>query len=87
MAINYLIGMTQAQLVTALQRAQEELLRGKTQIASGAGDLTFSHRVEIEITERIKLILQRLSELDPVAYPPGYTTPIDRTQLVAPCRL
>lgn len=87
MAINYLIGMTQAQLVVALQRAQDELLRGKSLIASGAGDLSFSHRIEMEITERIKLILGRLSELDPVTYPPEDTTPIDRTQIVAPTLL
>lgn len=84
MAINYLIGLTKAQLEIALKRAQEELLRGKSQIGSGAGDLNFQHRVEMEITERIKMILQRLSELDPVTYPPENTTPIDRTQFVAP---
>lgn len=87
MAINYLIGFTKAQLEVHLRRAQEELLRGKVAVGSGAGDLTFNHRVEMEITERIKMILQRLSELDPVAYPPEDVTPIDRTQVVAPFSL
>lgn len=87
MAINYLLGRTKAQLEVDLRRAQDELVRGKSQIGSGAGDLTFQHRVEMEITERIKLILAALSTLDPVAYRPENTTPIDRTQFVAPCSL
>lgn len=87
MAINYLIGMTEAQLVVHLRRAQEELVRGKSQIGSGAGDLNFTHRVEMEITERIKMILQRLSELNPTDYPPEDVTPIDRTQIVSPLTL
>ena len=87
MAINYLIGMTEAQLVVHLRRAQEELVRGKSQIGSGAGDLTFQHRVEMEITERIKMILRRLSELNPTNYPPESTTPIERTQIVFPTNL
>ena len=84
MAINYLIGMSKAQLETQLRRCQDELLAGKTMIGSGAGDVTFNHQVQVQITERIKLILRRLSQIDPVTYPPEDTTPIDRTQIVAP---
>ena len=84
MAISYLIGLTKNQLEVQLRRAQDELLAGKTAIGSGAGDLTFNHQVQLQITERIKMILKRLSEIDPVGYPPEDTTPIDRCQIVAP---
>lgn len=80
--IDYLIGQTKGQLETQLRLAQAELLAGKTMVTAGAGDLTFSHRVEMEIRERIELILKKLSALDPVAYPPESVTPIDRTQIV-----
>jgi len=84
MAIDFLVGWSKGQLETELRRCQEELVRGKVAIGSGAGDLNFSHRVEIEITDRIKLILRKLSLLDPDAYPPESSTPIDRSQFVAP---
>lgn len=84
MAIDYFIGWTKAQMEVELRRCQEELVTGKTIIGSGAGDVTFNHRIEIEITDRIKLILRKLSKLDPVTYLPENTTPIDRTQFVAP---
>jgi len=84
MAIDYLVGWTQGELETELRRCQQELLKGKTLIGSGAGDLNFSHRVEQDITERIKMILRKLSKLAPATYPATDTTPIDRTQYEAP---
>ena len=64
-----------------------ELLDGKTIDGSGAGDLNFNQQVQLQITERIKLILRRLSQLDPATYQPEDTTPIDRTVIVAPFSL
>jgi len=87
MAIDYLIGQTKAQLETELRLAQAELLAGKTVTSSAAGDLAFSHRVEQQITQRIEMILRKLSLLDPVNYPGESVTPIDRATIVFPVRL
>ena len=84
MAIDYLTGWAKGELETELRRCQAELVKGKTLINSGAGDLTFGHRVEQEITARIAMILRKLSKLDPTTYPAEDTTPIDRAQIVAP---
>lgn len=84
MAIDYLIGWTEAELETELRKCQEELVRGKSITQASAGDSTFQFLIEQKITERIQLILRKLSTINPTDYPPESTSAIRRTLVTFP---
>ena len=69
MAVDYLIGQTQAQLEDALRSAQQELLDGQTLTSTGDTSASVSGPVQAGITRRIRLILSKLHTIDPTTYP------------------
>lgn len=82
MAINYFIGWTREDLEEELRIAQEDLAGGKSTTRAGAGDANTESRVEKSIESRIQALLKALNLIDPVTYPIGQVTAIDRTRLV-----
>jgi hypothetical protein len=74
-AIRYFLGMTKPELETALADARADLLSGASLQSGGAGDSTFAFNNELPPQRRIELILEELSILDPVAYPPAAVNP------------
>jgi len=71
--INYFIGQPSAQLVIWLREAQEALAAGQTVIQvdtrAGSGGNSTTGKIEVDVRERIELLLGALNLLDPVTYP------------------
>lgn len=67
--------MSQPALEAALAEARADLLTGATLASGGATDSTFAFAVQLTPQRRIELILEELSILDPVTYPPESANP------------
>lgn len=80
MALNYFIGWSQADLETALRRAQEDLAAGKSIESTRAGDVGKTERHEKDIETRIELILSALSKIAPELYPAAETRKVTRAK-------
>jgi hypothetical protein len=69
MAVRYFKGRTQAWLESELRSAQEELAAGRVTTSVSAGDTETEETIEVNVKERIELLLEELNRLDPVTYP------------------
>lgn len=82
MAFNPFIGQTQEQLESALQKAQADLLAGKTVTRADVPGISVYNQLEQTITERIRLILVALNKLDPTTYPADQIAQASTTRVI-----
>ena len=71
MAFSYFSTWTEAELLIELRKVEEEIMRGSQVVSAGAGDVSTSVQIQIDIRERWLLIMQALNALNPVTYPLG----------------
>lgn len=68
MAADLFYGWTATQLLDELVKAQQDLVRGKTLVGSGGGEVSASMAVQATARARIRMIQQALYQLDPTTY-------------------
>jgi hypothetical protein len=78
-AIRYFIGRSQAWLEAELFKAQEELAAGNTVMTVTTGDTQTGAQVQVNIKERIEMILKELNILDDETYPSSAIVRTTRT--------
>lgn len=79
MAIRYFIGRSQAWLEAELFKCQEALASGVTLTRADTGDHGSGAELEVNVKERMELILAELHILDAVTYPASAVVRITRT--------
>ena len=68
MALTLLDGWSEADLLKARRKAQEDYLAGAAAIGSGAGDVTVNLMIQRNAMERIEAIQEALYELNSTTY-------------------
>lgn len=83
--VAYFIGWTLDKLEAALTQAQEELAAGQTTIIAGttgpSGGVNSQSQVQLQIQERIQLILIALNKLDATKYPLSSVRRVHKTRV------
>lgn len=73
-------GKTQVWLEAELEKVLADLASGKVVVSSGAGDSNVSERVEFNLADRKRMILQDLNQLAPATYPAATVLGSKRTR-------
>lgn len=81
MALNYFIGKTEAWLEAQLGLAQEDLAAGRVVTRVSAGDTESGETIEVNVKERIEMLLNALNALNPTDYPASSVRRVRRTRV------
>lgn len=83
--MNLFAGWSEADLLSALRAAQDELASGSQLESAGSGDVSSTRRIQVGPVSRIRMIGRALNALDSDKYPlSDYTVPSRAVAIMAP---